>query len=46
MANYEKQVIETWNNHNRINILMIENIPEKEFKATLSTKGEGIFQGN
>ena len=39
MSNFESQVIDTWNIHNRINLFMIENIPEEAFNATLSTRG-------
>ena len=39
MSNFESQIIDTWNIHNRINLFMIENIPEEAFKATLSTRG-------
>jgi hypothetical protein len=39
MTDFENQVIETWNINNRINLFMIENIPEEALKATLSIRG-------
>lgn len=39
MTELENQVLETWRVHNRINIFLIRNIPEKAFKATLSRRG-------
>ena len=39
MTEIENQIIETWRIHNRINLLMIENISDEALKATLSTRG-------
>ena len=39
MTKIEKQIIETWRLHNRVNIFFIENIPDEALKATLSKRG-------
>jgi uncharacterized damage-inducible protein DinB len=39
MTQLEEQIVETWEIHNRIMLLAIENIPEDALKATLSTRG-------
>jgi len=39
MTEINNQIIETWCIHNRINLLMIENIPDDALKTTLSKRG-------
>ena len=39
MSTIENQIIETWRVHNRINLYMLNNIPDEALKATLSTRG-------
>ncbi len=39
MSSLEEQILETWRIHNRINLYMLENIPEDAFSATLSKRG-------
>jgi uncharacterized damage-inducible protein DinB len=39
MTEVENQIIDTWQIHNRINIFMLENIPDTALKATLSSRG-------
>jgi uncharacterized damage-inducible protein DinB len=39
MTEINHQIIQTWHIHNRINLFMIENIPDEALKATLSTRG-------
>ncbi len=39
MNKIEAQIIETWHINNRINLFMIENIPDEALVATLSKRG-------
>jgi uncharacterized damage-inducible protein DinB len=39
ITNIETPIIETWRINNRVNLFMIENIPEEALAATLSTRG-------
>ncbi len=39
MTAIEKQIIETWQIHNRVNIFMINRIPNDALKTTMSTRG-------
>ncbi len=39
MTEIENQIIETWRIHNRINLFVIENIPDDALEATLSKRG-------
>lgn len=39
MTEIENQIIDTWRIHNRINLFMIENIPDDALKATSSKRG-------
>lgn len=39
MTEIENQVIETWRNHNRVTVSIVETIPDEALKATLSTRG-------
>lgn len=39
IINIETQIIETWRINNRVNLFMIENIPEDALAATLSKRG-------
>jgi predicted metal-dependent hydrolase len=32
MTNFESQIIDIWNIHNRINLFIVENIPEEDEK--------------
>lgn len=35
----EEQILETWRIHQRITLMLIENIPDEALGATLSTRG-------
>ncbi|MBI5323847.1 MAG: hypothetical protein HZB41_00955 [Ignavibacteriae bacterium] len=39
MTAIEQQIIDTWSINNRVNIMLLENIPEEAMKATLSKRG-------
>lgn len=39
MTAIESQIVEAWNINNRVNQFLIDNIPQKAFAATLSTRG-------
>ncbi len=40
----QEQLIETWNSHNRINLYLLEAIPDGALELTLGGKGRSVWQ--